>query len=218
MVDFAMTAAGLSERFPEVITDVRVDLGTDVVVVDESGIRDVLTYLRDVAGYKMLVDLSGVDWLPREPRFHVNYHLLNLVDDHRIRVKVHASGENPSVPSVVGIFPTADWQEREVWDMLGIDFPGHPNLERILMPEDWIGHPLRKDYPIGGVPVEYRIEPAYVGAGSQVTESGRGAMGGIPARLRGRGGRKSLWTWSGPPSTGVRNPDQPIPPSTTPSP
>lgn len=213
LIAFDDTAARLREHFLEVIVDVRNEIGTDVVVVQSAAIADVLAWLRDEAGFNMLVDLSGVDWLGRTPRFHVNYHLLSLADDRRMRVKVELDSDEPRLPSVVEVFPTANWQEREAWDMLGISFDGHPDLTRILMPDDWIGHPLRKDYPIGGVPVEYRIEPAYVSAASMVTESGRGAMGGIPARLRGHGGRKSLWTWSGPPATGVRNPEPPPAPT-----
>jgi hypothetical protein len=106
------------------------------------------------------------------------------------------------VPSVVGVWPTADWHEREVYDFFGVVFDGHPDLKRILMPDEWIGHPLRKDYPVGGVPVEYRIEPAYVGA-NLVPPSGRPAAGGVPARLRRDRGRPSEWTWTGPPATGV---------------
>jgi NADH-quinone oxidoreductase subunit C len=100
---------------------------------------------------------QGYQAMPqRKPkRFSINYHLLALRDDC-IRLRMQAwLDDGESVPSVVGIWPTADWHEREAWDMFGIRFDGHPNLRRILMPDDWEGHPLRKDYPIGGEPVRF---------------------------------------------------------------
>jgi len=92
---------------------------------------------------------------PKPKRFSVSYHLLALRDDHtRVRLQVWVDDGEP-VPTVVGVWPTADWHEREAWDLMGVAIDGHPNLERILMPEDWVGHPLRKDYPIGGEPVRF---------------------------------------------------------------
>jgi NADH-quinone oxidoreductase subunit C len=98
---------------------------------------------------------------PKPKRFAVNYHLLRVgqPNDGPLRVRVQAwLDEGETVPSVVGVWPTADWHEREAWDMMGIRFEGHPNLVRILMPDDWAGHPLRKDYPIGGEPVRFSDE------------------------------------------------------------
>jgi NADH:ubiquinone oxidoreductase subunit C len=104
---------------------------------------------------------QGLERLPelRPPkRFAVNYHLLALTDGApRVRVQVWVDDREP-VPSVVAVWPTADWHEREAWDMMGIPFQGHPNLVRILMEDDWEGHPLRKDYPIGGEPVRFSPE------------------------------------------------------------
>jgi len=95
---------------------------------------------------------------PQPKRFSVSYHLLKLVDGApRLRVKVWVDDGEP-VPSVVGLFPSADWHEREAWDMMGIRFDGHPNLVRILLEDDWEGHPLRKDYPLGGEPVRFSEE------------------------------------------------------------
>src|SRR5688572_28805674 len=162
-----------------------------------------MTLLRDDFGFDLLSDVSGVDWLPRDPRYDVNYHLACADSDRRLRVKVQLSDvEAPRVPSVVGVWPTADWHEREVYDFFGVVFDGHPDLKRILMPDEWIGHPLRKDYPVGGVPVEYRIEPAYIGP-NVVPTAGRPAAGGVPVRLRRDRGRPSSWTWTGPPAAGV---------------
>ncbi len=95
---------------------------------------------------------------PKPKRFAVNYHLLGVrAGAPRVRVQVWVEEGEP-VPSVVSVWPTADWHEREAWDMVGIRFDGHPNLERILMPDDWVGHPLRRDYPIGGEPVRFSGE------------------------------------------------------------
>jgi len=101
-----------------------------------------------------------VDYLARDgvdgERLHVVYHLTSMTFRRRIRLEVAVTTADPHVPSVTPIYPTADWQERETWDMFGIIFDGHPALTRILMPDDWEGFPQRKDYPLGGVPVEYK--------------------------------------------------------------
>jgi NADH-quinone oxidoreductase subunit C len=196
-------AARVRERIPEALVETSDGIDMGVLVVHADHIVDVMTLLRDDFDFDMLSDLSAVDWLPRDLRFEVNYHLLATKKIQRLRVKVRlAEGESPRVPSVVGVWPTADWHEREVFDFFGIVFDGHPNLTRILMPDEWIGHPLRKDYPVGGVPVEYRMEPAYIGP-NVVPAAGRPAAGGVPARLRRDRGRPSQWTWTGPPASGV---------------
>lgn len=100
--------------------------------------------------FSFLSDLSGVDRFPLEPRFEVNYHLLSIEKRLRLRLKVKLSTADPVVHSVTGVWPTANWHEREVYDMFGIQFEGHPDLRRILMPDEWEGHPLRKDYPTEG--------------------------------------------------------------------
>jgi NADH-quinone oxidoreductase subunit C len=111
----------------------------------------VCTFLRDdpELDFAMLSWIAGVDCLPREPRFEVVYGLLSLSRSARLNLKVQVGGESPSVPTVVGVWPTADWLERETWDFYGIEFAGHPNLVRILLPEGWVGWPLRKDSPLG---------------------------------------------------------------------
>lgn len=100
--------------------------------------------------FTYLSDVTGVDCYPAEPRFEMNYHLVSL--DHRqaLRLKVRAPGSDPVVESVTAVWPTANWHEREIFDLFGVRFDGHPDLRRILMPEDWEGHPLRKDYPVEG--------------------------------------------------------------------
>jgi NADH-quinone oxidoreductase subunit C len=100
--------------------------------------------------FSFLSDITTVDRFPLEPRFEVNYHLLSLDRNERLRLKVRLGGSDPSVHSVTEIWPTANWHERENYDLMGIRFEGHPELSRILMPDDWEGHPQRKDYPVEG--------------------------------------------------------------------
>jgi NADH-quinone oxidoreductase subunit C len=112
--------------------------------------------------YTALVDIVGVDGQPREPRFELNYSLVAPDVPARLRVKVALGGDGPHVPSVTGIWPSAGFLEREVWDLLGVDFDGHPDLRRLLTPDDWVGHPLRKDYPVQiDMPVKI-VEPIQV--------------------------------------------------------
>ena len=106
--------------------------------------------------FELCSGVSGVDYGPEVPqRLHSVYHLLSMTYRRRIRLEVAVDVDDAHVPSVVEVYPTADWHERETWDMFGIVFDGHPALTRILMPDDWPGHPQRKDYPLGGIPVEY---------------------------------------------------------------
>ncbi len=118
-------------------------------------VRDVLAYLRDgdEEPYDFLASVHGVDYLPSEPRLGVHYQLLSRERCERLGVKTRVTVDAAQVPSVVDLFPTADAQEREVWDMFGVAFDGHPDLRRILMPEDYEGHPQRRDFPLGGEPV-----------------------------------------------------------------
>lgn len=100
--------------------------------------------------FTFLSDVTGVDRFPVEPRFELNYHLLSLSRRDVLRLRVRLPGANPVVDSVVSVWPTANWHEREIFDLFGVRFEGHPDLRRILMPEDWGGYPLRKDYPVEG--------------------------------------------------------------------
>lgn len=110
--------------------------------------------------FELLSSVSGVDYLAREGadgrRLHSVYHLTSMTFRRRIRLEVAVSTADPHIPSVTAVYPTADWQERETWDLHGIVYDGHPSLTRIMMPDDWDGHPQRKDYPLGGVAVEYK--------------------------------------------------------------
>ena len=122
------------------------------LVIPREHVRAVSEFLcRDAElGFSFLSDLSGVDRFPMEPRFEVNYHLVAMERRERLRLKVRVASANPVVESVVAVWPTANWHEREVFDMFGVRFEGHPDMRRILMPESWEGHPLRKDYPVEG--------------------------------------------------------------------
>ncbi len=114
-------------------------------------IAEVCAFLRDDPefDFAMLSWLGGVDHLPRDPRFEVVYSLLSLSRNARLHLKVQVSDQNTRVPTVTGVWPTANWHEREAFDFYGIEFTGHPDLTRILLPEDWVGWPLRKDSPLG---------------------------------------------------------------------
>jgi len=125
-------------------------------LVEKNALKSVCNFLKDDNDLKMncLVDVAGVDYSPDAPRFEVVYHLYSISKKHRIRIKIKA-GEGEGVPSVTGIWSGADWPEREAFDMFGIVFEGHPNLKRIYLPEEWEGHPLRKDYPLRGYKDRY---------------------------------------------------------------
>ena len=126
-----------------------VDLQTTVYVPRED-LLAVARELRDRAdlGFKFLAELTAVDFWPREPRFELVYLLVSIEHRLRLRVKVRLSGEDARAPTVSGLWPAANWLEREVWDLFGITFAGHPDPRRLLMPEEWEGYPLRKDYPV----------------------------------------------------------------------
>ncbi|HEV3208174.1 MAG TPA: NADH-quinone oxidoreductase subunit C [Terriglobales bacterium] len=122
------------------------------VTLERSAIRDACVLLRDDPGcpFNYLADLTCVDRFPSEPRIEVVYHLLSIPNKERVRLKVRLDGGSPSLDSVTPVWPAANYFEREVFDLFGVRFAGHPYLRRLLMPEDWEGHPLRKDYPVEG--------------------------------------------------------------------
>ena len=124
--------------------------GETTVTVEGAEIVKICTFLRDDCGYNFLSDLCGVDYLGRTPRFEVVYNMYNLTDKTRLRVKILVGEADPCVDTVSGVWSTANWHERECWDLMGISFNNHPDLRRILMPADWVGFPLRKDYPVQG--------------------------------------------------------------------
>jgi NADH-quinone oxidoreductase subunit C len=127
--------------------------------IDPPAIRQTLQHLRE-RGYAFLASVHGVDYYPEEPRLGVIYELLDMSRVDRIAVKLRLESDSPTVDSVTDEWPTANHQEREVYDMFGVVFAGHPDLRRILMPEDYEGHPQRRDFPIGGEPVIFTYDEA----------------------------------------------------------
>jgi NADH-quinone oxidoreductase subunit C len=150
-------AERIREKFPEEVIGTTEFGGQVSVFLKKDFIADICRFLHDSADLAMdyLVDLTAVDWLGRKaPRFEVVYHLYSMEHRHLIRLKAQVSGEDPAIDSVVSIWKGANWHERECYDMFGITFRGHPDPRRILLPEDWEGHPLRKDYPVKGPEAE----------------------------------------------------------------
>jgi NADH-quinone oxidoreductase subunit C len=123
--------------------------------VAPGSVHDVIAYLRDddEEPWERLMSVHGVDYLPAEPRLGIHYELLSMERTDRLNVRTRVTIEEANVPTVVDLFPTADYQEREVYDMFGVVFDGHPDMRRILMPEDYTGYPQRRDFPMGGEPV-----------------------------------------------------------------
>jgi NADH-quinone oxidoreductase subunit C len=160
----------LNKAHPDAILETSFDRGQATLIADPGQILAVLGWLRDTKSqqYRFLSSLHCADYLPAEPRFGVHYELLNMPRVERLRVKAMLSdpGEDslPELDSCVSLFPTAEFQEREVYDFFGVVFRGHPDLRRILLPEDYVGWPLRRDYPIGGEPVLFtKDEPGSPG-------------------------------------------------------
>jgi NADH-quinone oxidoreductase subunit C len=155
--------ASLTEAWPghaDHLERVVIHRGEMTMHVDRDGLLQLLQTLRDDVNlrFELLSAVSGVhypDDITGRP-LHSVYHLTSLTYRRRLRVEVAVPDDDPHVPSATGIYPTADWQERETWDLMGIVYDGHPGLTRILMPDDWEGHPQRKDYPLGGIAVEYK--------------------------------------------------------------
>ncbi|MBK0866265.1 MAG: NADH-quinone oxidoreductase subunit C [Saccharopolyspora sp.] len=136
-----------------------VDRGEITFYIDREHLVETCRSLRDdeALRFELCSSVSGVDYGPDVPqRLHSVYHLTSMTYRRRIRLEVAVDVDDPHLPSVVSVYPTADFQEREAWDMFGLIYDGHPALTRILMPDDWDGHPQRKDYPLGGIPVEYK--------------------------------------------------------------
>jgi len=136
--------------------------GQHSLLVDPGLLVSVMKLLKDRGGFRYLADLTALDRLPREPRFLLVYHLWNHAERRLIRVKTEARGDPPTVLSVTALWTTANWHERECYDLFGVEFRGHPDLRRILTADGWVGHPLRKDYPTMGPPeVQNWVPPRY---------------------------------------------------------
>ena len=137
---------------PNAISEVIEFRGETTIVVPRNVLRDVAERCRSdkELQFNLLTDATSVDRYPLEPRFEVNYHLVSIPRSDRLRLQVRLSGSDPVCDSLVPVWPGANWLEREIFDLMGIRFNEHPDLRRILMPDDWEGHPLRKDYPVEG--------------------------------------------------------------------
>ena len=160
------TISALQERFPAGVLGKAEFRGDITLQIDSASLVAVCRYLRDepALGYNVLVDIGAVDYSPQEPRFALFYIVYALVQNTRLRLKVLLPGAEPVAPSISGIWPSANWPEREAFDMMGIGFEGHPDLRRILMPADWEGHPHRKDYPLGYEEVQFTFNKREIDA------------------------------------------------------
>jgi NADH-quinone oxidoreductase subunit C len=146
-----MDANGIIESLTPLVPGAAFEAGASVdfatIYVPAEHIVDTCAALRDHLQFEALVEVTAADYLPRNPRYEVVYHLLSVSRRERLRLKVRVTADG-TVPTVQSVYPGAGWLEREVWDMFGIVFDGHNDLRRLLMPEDWEGHPARKDYPV----------------------------------------------------------------------
>lgn len=134
---------------PEALADAKLDRGELTLTIAADQIRAAAVTVQ-AAGFNFFEDLTAVDWFPSSPRFQLSYHIVSHLYKERIRLRVMLDGDAPAVESITAVWPAANFYEREVFDLFGIGFQGHPNLRRIMMPDDWQGHPLRKDYPVEG--------------------------------------------------------------------
>src|SRR6201987_6393789 len=141
--------ASLSNSLPHAVLDAKFDRDELTLTITKDQIRAAPSLGRQ-AGYNFLEDVTCVDWYPSEPRFHVIYHILSMTLKARIRLVAPVDSRDPLIDSITPVWPSANFYEREVWDLFGVRFHGHPGLRRIMMPEEWEGHPLRKDYPVEG--------------------------------------------------------------------
>ncbi len=160
MTDTAMNEAftPLIKAFPEVEFEQILECHQDVAHVSVEQYPEFVSAAR-TAGFDVFVDLCGVDYLRRDPRFDVVVNLLSHEHRSRLRIRVGVSGTEPVLPSITSVFPGANFYERETFDLFGIVFAGHPDLTRLVLPDDWEGHPLRKDYSVGSVPVRFKESP-----------------------------------------------------------
>jgi NADH-quinone oxidoreductase subunit C len=156
-----LLAQDIGKAEPDAVLDTAYFRERATILVDPSRVKAVLEQLHD-RGYRFLSSVHGVDYYPDEPRLGVLYELLDMDRLDRLTVKLRVDTQAPEVDSVVEVFPTADFQEREIYDMFGVVFRGHPDLRRILMPEDYEGFPQRRDFPVGGEPVIFTYNEAKI--------------------------------------------------------
>ena len=169
------------KKFPQAIVETVEFRGEQTIVLKPEHLVAVCSYLQKNLKYTFLSTVTAVDWFERVPRYDVVYHLLSIPHRSELRLKVRVGergvgadlSQSPSVPTVVGVWPSANWYEREIYDLFGITFAGHPDLRRILMPMDWTTHPLRKDYPLSGFDLP---EPHWGGQVPYDTDPGVGSQ------------------------------------------
>lgn len=151
-------AVALQAAMPDVALQVEEFRGETTIILPSERVVEVARFFRDTPGliYNFLSDISAVDYYEeyggygnRPGRFAVSYHLLSMLYRRRLRLKVYLPEDNPTVATMINIWPGANWFEREIWDLMGISFDGHPDKRRLMLPDDWDGHPLRRDYPLG---------------------------------------------------------------------
>ena len=175
------TVEMVRKKFPQAIVETVEFRGEQTIVLKPEHLVAVCSYLQKNLKYTFLSTVTAVDWFERVPRYDVVYHLLSIPHRSELRLKVRVGergagadlSQSPSVPTVVGVWPSANWYEREVYDLFGITFAGHPDLRRILMPMDWTTHPLRKDYPLSGFDLP---EPHWGGQVPYDTDPGVGSQ------------------------------------------
>jgi NADH-quinone oxidoreductase subunit C len=147
-VDVVSIIAALKAAVPAADYQAADAIDRPTIIVPREHLPATALAMRDRAGFDVLTDVVGVDVWPAEPRFDVEYHVVATGVPAIARLRVRLAGDDPHVPTLMSVWPSANWLEREVWDLFGVVFDGHPDLRRLLMPEDWEGHPLRKDYPV----------------------------------------------------------------------
>ncbi len=151
----------LDAALPGAVEEAQEMRGETILLVDGVSLYRVCQHLKEEMGFNCLTDVTAVDTLdlvfPSPARFTLIYHLLRIPAGDRVRIKAAVGGDDPEIDSVADLWPAANWGEREVFDLFGIHFQGHPDLRRIMMPDDWEGHPLRKDYPLRGFPGQREV-------------------------------------------------------------
>jgi NADH-quinone oxidoreductase subunit C len=185
----AETAAALQEKFPGAILSVTDFRGETSITLGSTALVPVMTYCQGELAFDLLLDVSSVDNMGQDPRFEIVYELYSITSKVHLRVKTTTPEDEPAVPTVSHLWPTADWHEREVYDMMGIKFTGHPDLRRILMWDGYPFHPLRKEFPLGGLPSDM---PDVAFTGTAPLEGGpfvtsAGATDRVRAEPRARG-------------------------------
>ncbi len=146
------TVEKIKERFPDFVLDTTFFRGETTISIKKENLLEIGRFLKEDQDllFNFLSLLCGIDYHPMTPRFEVVYHLYSFQQNRRVRIKVPVDGDPPEIPTVTSLWPTANWHERETYDLMGIHFQGHPDLRRIFLPDDWEGHPLKKDYPLRG--------------------------------------------------------------------